>query len=191
MEQIAGMAGIKLTQVPFKGGAETNAAVLGQHTMLQADSTGWRPLVDAGKLRLLMVWTSARSPNFPNVPTLKELGYPMVYDSPFGIAGPEDGPKIVAKLHAFKKALRTRRDRDARQVRYGSELQESPRTTRSSSSRSTVRAQGDRDARPGEEGELDQPRPGVTPRAGQSRSRGGEPHLRRATGWISPSPSRA
>lgn len=107
MEQISALAGIKLTQVPFKGGAETNAAVLGQHTMLQADSTGWRPLVDAGKLRLLMVWTSARSPNFPNVPTLKELGYPLVYDSPFGIAGPKGmDPKIVAKLHdAFKKAL--------------------------------------------------------------------------------------
>jgi tripartite-type tricarboxylate transporter receptor subunit TctC len=107
MKQIAAMAGIKLTQVPFKGGAETNAAVLGQHTMLQADSTGWRPLVDAGKLRLLMVWTSARSPNFPDVPTLKELGYPMVYDSPFGIAGPKGmDPKIVAKLHdAFKQAL--------------------------------------------------------------------------------------
>src|SRR6187401_510378 len=107
MEQIAAKEGIKLTQVPFKGGAETNAAVLGQHTMLQADSTGWKPLVDAGKLRLLMVWTSARSPNFPDVPTLKELGYPMVYDSPFGIAGPKGmDPKIVAKLHdAFKKAL--------------------------------------------------------------------------------------
>ncbi len=49
MEQIAGLAGIKLTQVPFKGGAETNAAVLGNHTMLQADSTGWKPLVDAGQ----------------------------------------------------------------------------------------------------------------------------------------------
>jgi tripartite-type tricarboxylate transporter receptor subunit TctC len=107
MEQIAGLAGIKLTQVPFKGGAETNAAVLGQHTMLQADSTGWRPLVDAGKLRLLMVWTDKRSPNFPDVPTLKELGYPMVYDSPFGIAGPKGlDPKIVAKLHdAFKLAI--------------------------------------------------------------------------------------
>ena len=107
MEQIAAMAGIKLTQVPFKGGAETNAAVLGQHTMLQADSTGWRPLVDAGKLRLLMVWTGTRSPNYKDVPTLKELGYPMVYDSPFGIAGPKGmDPKIVAKLHdAFKKAL--------------------------------------------------------------------------------------
>ena len=107
MEQIAGLAGIKLTQVPFKGGAETNAAVLGQHTMLQADSTGWRPLVDAGKLKLLMVWTAVRSPNYPDVPTLKELGYPMVYDLPFGIAGPKGmDPKIVAKLHdAFKKAL--------------------------------------------------------------------------------------
>nr|WP_019198042.1 tripartite tricarboxylate transporter substrate binding protein [Afipia birgiae] len=107
MEQIAGKAGIKLTQVPFKGGAETNAAVLGNHTMLQADSTGWRPLVDAGKLRLLMVWTSKRSPNFPDAPTLNELGYSMVYDSPFGIAGPKGmDPKIVAKLHdAFKKAI--------------------------------------------------------------------------------------
>jgi tripartite-type tricarboxylate transporter receptor subunit TctC len=107
MEQIAGLAGIKMTQVPFKGGAETNAAALGQHTMLQADSTGWRPLVDAGKLRLLMVWTSVRSPNFPDVPTLKELGYPMVYDSPFGIGGPKGmDPKIVAKIHdAFKKAI--------------------------------------------------------------------------------------
>jgi tripartite-type tricarboxylate transporter receptor subunit TctC len=107
MEQISALAGIKLTQVPFKGGAETNAAVLGQHTMLQADSTGWRPLVDAGKLRLLMVWTDKRSPNFPDVPTLKEIGYPMVYDSPFGVAGPKGmDPKIVAKLHdAFKKAI--------------------------------------------------------------------------------------
>lgn len=107
MEQISALAGIKLTQVPFKGTAETNAAVLGKHTTLQADSTGWRPLVDAGKLRLLMVWTGGRSPFYPDVPTLKELGYPLVYDSPFGIAGPKGiDPKIVAKLHdAFKKAI--------------------------------------------------------------------------------------
>jgi tripartite-type tricarboxylate transporter receptor subunit TctC len=107
MEQIAAKEGIKLTQVPFKGGAETNAAVLGQHTMLQADSTGWKPLVDAGKLRLLMVWTGKRSPNYPDTPTLQELGFPFVFDSPFGIGGPKGmDPKIVAKLHdAFKKAI--------------------------------------------------------------------------------------
>jgi tripartite-type tricarboxylate transporter receptor subunit TctC len=107
MEQIAAKAGIKLTHVPFKGGAETNAAVLGGHTALQADSSGWKPLVEAGKLRLLMIWTANRSKNWPDTPTLKELGYPFVFDSPFGVAGPKGmDAKIVAKLHdAFKKAI--------------------------------------------------------------------------------------
>jgi tripartite-type tricarboxylate transporter receptor subunit TctC len=107
MEQIAAKAGVKFTHVPFKGGAETNAAVLGGHTTLQADSSGWKPLVEAGKLRLLMIWTAERSKNYPGAPTLKELGYPFVFDSPFGIAGPKGmDAKIVAKLHdAFKKAV--------------------------------------------------------------------------------------
>jgi tripartite-type tricarboxylate transporter receptor subunit TctC len=107
MEQIAAKAGIKLTHVPFKGGAETNAAVLGGHTTLQADSSGWKPLVEAGRLRLLMIWTANRSKNWPDTPTLRELGYPFVLDSPFGIAGPKGmDAKIVAKLHdAFKKAI--------------------------------------------------------------------------------------
>jgi len=106
MEQIAAKAGVKFTQVPFKGGAETNASVLGGHTMLQADSTGWKGLVEAGQLRLLTIWTAQRSKNWPTVPTLKELGFPFVFDSPFGVAGPRGmDPKVVAKLHdAFKKA---------------------------------------------------------------------------------------
>jgi tripartite-type tricarboxylate transporter receptor subunit TctC len=107
MEQIAAKAGIQLTHVPFKGGAETNAAVLGGHTTLQADSTGWKPLVDAGQLRLLNIWTAERSKNWPGAPTLKELGYPFVFDSPFGVAGPKGmDAAVVQKLHdAFKKGL--------------------------------------------------------------------------------------
>jgi len=107
MEQIAARAGIQLTHVPFKGGAETNAAVLGGHTSLQADSTGWKPLVEGGQLRLLAIWTGERSKVWPDTPTLKELGYPFVFDSPFGIAGPKGmDPEVVKKLHdAFKKAL--------------------------------------------------------------------------------------
>ena len=107
MEQIAAAAGVKFTHVPFKGGAETNAAVLGGHTTLQADSTGWKPLVDAGQLRLLAIWTRERSKNWPEAPTLLELGFPFVFDSPFGIAGPKGmDAKIVAKLHdAFKDAI--------------------------------------------------------------------------------------
>jgi tripartite-type tricarboxylate transporter receptor subunit TctC len=107
MEQIAAHSGIQLTHVPFKGGAETNAAVLGGHTTLQADSTGWKPLVDAGQLRLLAIWTAERSKNWPDTPTLKELGYPFVFDSPFGIAGPKGmDPAVAEKVHgAFKKAI--------------------------------------------------------------------------------------
>jgi hypothetical protein len=53
-----------------------------------------------------MIWTAQRSKNWPDVPTMQELGYPFVFDSPFGIAGPKGmDPKVVAKLHsAFKKA---------------------------------------------------------------------------------------
>lgn len=107
MEQIAARDGIKLTMVPFKGGTETNAAVLGGHVDLQADSTVWRPLVDAGQLRLLNVWTEKRNKAWPDVPTLIELGYPFVFDSPFGLAGPKGmDPAVVQKLHdAFKVAL--------------------------------------------------------------------------------------
>jgi tripartite-type tricarboxylate transporter receptor subunit TctC len=107
MEQIAARAGIQMTHVPFKGGAETNAAVLGGHTSLQADSTGWKPLVEGGQLRLLAIWTGERSKVWPDTPTLKELGYPFVFDSPFGIAGPKGmDPEVVKKLHdAFKNAL--------------------------------------------------------------------------------------
>jgi tripartite-type tricarboxylate transporter receptor subunit TctC len=107
METVAAKAGIKLTHVPFKGNAETNAAVLGGHTMLQVDSSGWKPLVQAGELRLLAVWTADRLKDFPDVPTLKDVGMPYVFDSPFGIAGPKGmDPKIVARIHdAFKKAI--------------------------------------------------------------------------------------
>jgi tripartite-type tricarboxylate transporter receptor subunit TctC len=107
MEMIAARLGIKLTHVPFKGGAETNAAVLGGHTMLQADSSAWKPLVDGKQLRLLTIWTAERSKNWPDAPTLKELGLPFVFDSPFGIAGPKGmEPAIVQKLQdVFKKAL--------------------------------------------------------------------------------------
>ena len=66
-----------------------------------------KPLVDAGKVRFLNIWTAQRVKSVPDVPTLRELGYPWVFDSPYGIAGPKNmDPKIVAKLHdAFKKAF--------------------------------------------------------------------------------------
>ncbi len=107
METIAMRQGIKWIQVPMKGGGETTPAVLGGHVNATADSTGWAPQVDAGQLRLLVTWGNQRTKRWPNVPTLKELGYGIVSNSPFGIAGPKGmDPKVVKILHdAFKKGM--------------------------------------------------------------------------------------
>ena len=70
-----------------------------------ADATGWGPHVDAGKLRLLVTWGDKRTKRWPSVPTLQELGFGIVSNSPYGLAGPKGmDPKIIQVLHdAFKK----------------------------------------------------------------------------------------
>lgn len=100
-------AGIDLLHVPYKGATEVNAAVVGGHVMLGASGTSVRPMVDAGKARFLNVWTDKRVSFLPDVPTLKDLGYPFVIEAPWGLSGPKGmDPVVVAKLHdAFKKAL--------------------------------------------------------------------------------------
>ncbi|ETR77052.1 hypothetical protein X566_04980 [Afipia sp. P52-10] len=108
VEQIAEKIGVKLTHVPFKGTAEVVAAVAGGHVMLGAGSiAAAKPLVDTGKARYLNVWTSEPRKAFPGVPTLKELGYGLVIESPWGVGGPKGmDPKVVAKIHdAFAKAI--------------------------------------------------------------------------------------
>src|SRR6266851_345876 len=107
MEQIAKQRGIKWTHVPFKGSAETTNALLGGHIHAVADSSGWAPLVNAGKFRLLVTWGVSRTKNWPDAPTLRDLGIDMVSNSPFGIAGPKGmDAKVVKVLHdAFKKGI--------------------------------------------------------------------------------------
>ena len=107
IEEFAQKAGIKLTNVPFKGNAENMQAILGGHIMSASDATGWGVHVDAGKLRLLTTYGSKRTKRWPTVPTLTELGYATVSDSPFGVGGPKGmDPAIVKTIHdAFKKSL--------------------------------------------------------------------------------------
>jgi tripartite-type tricarboxylate transporter receptor subunit TctC len=107
MEQIARRQGIKWTHIPFKGNSEAMNALLGHHIDAVADSSGWAQLVNAGRFRLLVTWGAARTKNWPDVPTLREVGIDLVANSPFGIAGPKGmDPKVVQVLHdAFKKGL--------------------------------------------------------------------------------------
>ena len=107
VEQFALKAGIKLSHIPFKGFAENMQSLLGGHTMALSDSTGWAPIVDAGKARLLATYGSKRTKRWPQVPTLLDAGYNTVSDSPFGFGGPKGmDPKVVKILHdAFRKAM--------------------------------------------------------------------------------------
>ncbi|MDB5897684.1 MAG: tctC [Ramlibacter sp.] len=106
-ELIAQKLGVQLNHVPYKGSADLAVAITGGHIMAAADSTGFAPLVQAGKLRVLNTWGEKRLDKFPDAPTLKELGLDIVQNSPFGIGAPRDTPPDVTKsLHdAFKKAM--------------------------------------------------------------------------------------
>jgi len=105
MEEIAAKAGVKFLHVPFKGQADSAAALMGGHIMVQVDSTGWARQVDAGRFRLLATLGERRTRW--NAPTVKELGVDTVSDSPYGLVGPKGmPPEIVKRLHdAFKAAI--------------------------------------------------------------------------------------
>ncbi len=108
MEDIAIRAGLKLNHIPYKGAADSTRALLAGEVMLQADAvSAFTPLAEAGKVRMLMVWEPERYSGLPKVPTARELGLDIVYQSPYGLVGPKGmPPETIAKLHeAFKKAL--------------------------------------------------------------------------------------
>ena len=115
MEHIARAAGVAMTHVPFSVQQGIPAA-LGGHVMLYASASEWKPQVAAGQMRLLAVYSDERRESWPDVPTLKELGYASpVAAATFGIAGPKGmDPAVAAKLHdAFKAALETSAVRQA------------------------------------------------------------------------------
>jgi tripartite-type tricarboxylate transporter receptor subunit TctC len=108
---LASMENIKIKQVPFAGAAPTMTALLGGHIMIAAPaSSGYAPHVKGGTARLLAVLGEERLEQYPDVPTLKELGYPsLVFQSWYVISGPKNMERSVVKklADAFGKAMET------------------------------------------------------------------------------------
>jgi tripartite-type tricarboxylate transporter receptor subunit TctC len=106
-EEFALAAGFKTQDVPFKGSAEIMQAILGGHIPVMSGTTEFAPHVKAGKLRLLATLGRERNKAFPDVPTVKESGWPTISESPFGIGGPKGmDPAVVKVLHdAFRGTL--------------------------------------------------------------------------------------
>ena len=105
MEEAAYKAGVQMLHVPYKGNADSTAALMGGHVMAQSDATGWARHVEAGTFRLLVTFGEQRTKW--GAPTARELGLDIVSVSPYGIVGPKGmDPQVVRILHdAFKKAL--------------------------------------------------------------------------------------
>jgi tripartite-type tricarboxylate transporter receptor subunit TctC len=103
MEQFEQIAGLKMVQVPYKGGAGPAVVdLMGGHVdVMCVTYSSALPFVKAGKLKGLAVTTKERLPDLPNVPTVVELGYPESVSSSwqglFAVAGTPQ--PIIARLH--------------------------------------------------------------------------------------------
>ena len=103
VQWFAQIAGIKLEQVPYRGGAQAVNDLIGGHAKL--GSLGSTPLIPhykAGTLRLLAQTTRERSPSLPDVPTFEEAGIKeLVMDQWLGVFAPKGTSSgIVERLNS-------------------------------------------------------------------------------------------
>lgn len=103
MEQIAGIANIRWTAVPFRGGQLALTATLANQIPLVADTAPVIvPHVREGRLKGVAVTTARRIPQLPDLPTIAEQGFPGFEAVSWGgVLGPANLPApIVQRLHA-------------------------------------------------------------------------------------------
>lgn len=101
-------AGIEMRHTPYKGGAPAMAALLGGHVdVTLAAPEEAQAQAAAGEINLLALTSDERTDLFPEVPTLKELGYDVYLENQKGLVAPAGIPDdVAAYLHdTFKKGL--------------------------------------------------------------------------------------
>lgn len=99
-------AGIKVKYIPFDAAPETHAAVLGGHIDVLHEEPGViMSLIEAKKLRPLIVFTEKRLDKFPDVPTARELGYDITMGRWRGLCVKNGTPSEIINYLAdvFKK----------------------------------------------------------------------------------------
>lgn len=110
MESFGRKAGVKFTEVPYRGAPPAVQDLLGNQINLAFTSPGQAAqLLPQGKVRVLAAMGASRSPVFPNVPTFGESGFDSYFarrDSWLGLLGPAGLPAaIVGKLGDTVRAI--------------------------------------------------------------------------------------
>jgi tripartite-type tricarboxylate transporter receptor subunit TctC len=94
-------AGVKFKYISYDGLAQRMNAILGGHIDLTDGNLTQKGKVDAAQLKFLAIASEQRSPELPNLPTLKELGYNVAYSVSRGLLAPKGTPAdIMAKLES-------------------------------------------------------------------------------------------
>jgi tripartite-type tricarboxylate transporter receptor subunit TctC len=103
-EAFAQWAGIELTHLPNKGGgaAITNDLVTGDAHIALVNAASSTGVIKGGQVRVLAVMAAERLPGYPDIPTLKELGYPNAKGLWSALYAPAATPRDV--LETVRKA---------------------------------------------------------------------------------------
>jgi tripartite-type tricarboxylate transporter receptor subunit TctC len=102
-EYVAAKENVKLVHVAYRGGGAAIQDLIAGHVKVGSMTISTtRPHILAGKLKALAVSSAQRLPEFPDLPTLVELGYPeLVTTTWYALSGPAGLPRdIVDKLNA-------------------------------------------------------------------------------------------
>jgi tripartite-type tricarboxylate transporter receptor subunit TctC len=97
--------GLKMRHLPTTGGGPAMTAVLGNHAALWCSPPAVAsPHIKSGKVRPLAVTGASRHPSFPDVPTLRELGYDVEYYLWIGMFAPRNAP--APALRTLREAIK-------------------------------------------------------------------------------------
>ena len=104
---MAKQEGFSFINIPYKGSPESQTALIGGHLDLAAGDFTYS-LVEAGKIRPILMLADVRSPMYPNIQCLKDAGYDYPVPVPFIVAAPKDTPAPIMKAleDAFTKAAK-------------------------------------------------------------------------------------
>jgi tripartite-type tricarboxylate transporter receptor subunit TctC len=97
-EELSTKEGLRLNHIPYKGGAVAVSDLIAGHVKIATMTYGTAAAnVRAGQLKALAVSSENRLASFPEIPTFKEVGYPVVSLSWFSISGPKGLPQDIAE----------------------------------------------------------------------------------------------